>query len=116
MFRNFATALLVLGAQVAHGAKEQLKIGLISDLHLHLRYDQRWGPRTDTGEEGDCMVDGGVLAEDLAPMGRYGCDPPSILIETMLEEFIKSHGKQDVIVLAGDFIGHHTAKVFPDPS
>ena len=85
MFRSFAATLVVLGAQMALAdANEQLKVGLISDLHLHLRYDPRWGPHTDTGKEGDCMVDGGVLAEELAPMGRYGCDPPGILIDTML--------------------------------
>ena len=49
-------------------------------------------------------------------MGRYGCDSPKILIETMLNEFDRTHGKQDVIVLTGDFIGHHTAKKYPDPA
>ena len=91
-----------------------LDIGLLSDLHLHKRYDPWWGPYPD--DEGGCMEHDGTLEDLKAPMGRYSCDSPKILIETMFEEFKHSHGKQDVIILTGDFIAHQTAKVYPDPS
>ena len=42
-------------------------------------------------------------------MGRYGCDSPMILLETMLQEFNRSHGKQDVIIFTGDMASHYTA-------
>lgn len=86
---------------------------MISDLHLNLKYNENYGPRED--KEGDCWVTSGTLTDIKAPMGRYGCDPPGALIETMLDEFIKSHGKQDVIFLTGDQAGHHTAMPVDDP-
>ena len=49
-------------------------------------------------------------------MGRYGCDPPAVLIDTMLDALIKEHGKQDVIFLLGDMSSHHTAMPVDDPS
>ena len=39
-------------------------------------------------------------------MGRYGCDTPAVLIETMLEELDSSHGDLDVIIMTGDYVGH----------
>ncbi len=56
-----------------------LKVGLLSDLHLHLRYDSEFGPKLKS--EGDCMAGSGMPAMDKAPMGRYGCDSPVVLIE-----------------------------------
>ena len=91
-----------------------LDIGVLSDLHLHLRYDPWWGSYDDA--EGGCMKDDGTLQKLKAPMGRYSCDSPMVLIETMLKEFNRKHGKQDVIILTGDFIAHQTAKLYPDPS
>ena len=102
--RFLETSLLIaLGT-----AASALKIGHISDLHLNLRYDPYWGPYMD-GREGDCIVDQGIQTDVKAPMGRYGCDPPMILVETMLDAFVEHHGKQDVIILTGDFNAHHTA-------
>ena len=84
-----------------------LRIGLLSDLHLNMKYDDFMGPRVDA--EGDCWATSGTPTDVQAPMGRYGCDPPASLIETMLDAFNDHHGKQDVIFLTGDFIAHHTA-------
>ena len=56
-----------------------LRIGLLSDLHLNLKYDDFMGPRTDA--EGDCWVTSGIATDIQAPMGRYGCDPPASLIK-----------------------------------
>ena len=106
---NFVLSLLLVASTSA------LKVGHISDLHLHLKYDPYWGPEPD--DEGDCVVNGGTLTDEKAPMGRYGCDVPIVLIETMFEEFNRSHGKQDVIILTGDFNAHHTAMSYPyDPA
>ena len=96
---------------LAAAGASALKVGHLSDLHLHLKYDPFWGP--EIGDEGDCIVGGGTLTDVKAPMGRYGCDAPTILIDTMLDAFIRSHGKQDVIILTGDFSAHHTAMPFP---
>jgi len=58
---------------------EALKVGILSDIHLHLRYDQDYGPRLE--KEGDCFQGAGVPSTERAPMGRYKCDSPTILVE-----------------------------------
>ena len=60
-------------------AVQALKVGLLSDLHLNLRYDPDVGPHLQ--DEGDCFWGSGVPSKEHAPMGRYGCDPPVILLE-----------------------------------
>lgn len=40
-------------------------------------------------------------------MGRYGCDPPVVLLEQMLTRMNEKFGKQDVILLTGDLVAHH---------
>ena len=49
-------------------------------------------------------------------MGRYECDSPAILIETMLKRFNEEYGKQDVIFLTGDLTAHSTAAPIDDPT
>lgn len=109
----FQSSLVAISALASLARQtEALKVGLLSDLHLHLRYDPYWGPYQD--DEGDCMVNGGTKTEIKAPMGRYGCDIPATLLNAMLDEFNRNHGKQDVIILTGDFAAHHTAMAYPD--
>ena len=72
------TPFVLAALMSSFAAAKELKIGLISDLHLHLRYNSQWGPYTNA--EGGCMEDDGTLETLKAPMGRYGCDAPSILI------------------------------------
>lgn len=107
--------VLLLALTMATVSGKELRVGLISDLHLHLRYDAHWGPYDD--HEGGCMKKDGTLEAATAPMGRYGCDSPAILVETMLDELELSHGPDlDVIILTGDSIAHQTAKMYPDPA
>ena len=47
--------------------------------------------------------------KDKAPMGRYGCDSPTVLIEQMLTRMNEKYGKLDVIFLTGDYVAHHIA-------
>ena len=82
-------------------------------MHLNLLYNEHYGPREF--KEGDCWVTSGTHTDILAPMGRYGCDPPKILIDTMLDQFNESYGKQDVIFLTGDLASHHTSMNVDDP-
>ena len=80
-----------------------LNVGIITDVHLHLRYN----PAVSHHDE--CTEGEGEPTYLFAPMGRYQCDCPSILIETMLKRFKEKFGKQDVIFLTGDFNAHHVA-------
>ena len=101
-FRDCSTmALLFAGAT-------SLKVGHLSDLHMHLKYDKHLGPRP-APEEGDCMVGSGVHSDIVAPMGRYGCDPNVTLLENLLYNFNESFGKQDVVFVSGDIVAHHAS-------
>ena len=42
-------------------------------------------------------------------MGRYGCDPPVVLLEQMLTRMNEKFGPQDVILLTGDLAAHHVS-------
>ena len=55
------------------------------------------------------MLGGGEPSIIKGPIGRYGRDSPPILIETMLERINDKFGELDVILVTGDFIGHHIA-------
>ena len=68
-----------------------LKVGLISDMHLNLHYDASLG--TDEKGKGDCVKGSGVFDPIHAPMGRYGCDSPTVMIENMIQAFLKKEGK-----------------------
>lgn len=85
-----------------------LKVGLISDLHLNLHYDASIG--NDENGKGDCIKGSGEPTNEHAPMGRYGCDAPTVLVENMLQAFLKKEGKQDVIFFSGNFAAHHVAE------
>ena len=86
-----AISKAVLGASTRQlNDSENLKIGLISDLHLNLNYNENYGPRLN--DEGDCWTTSGTFTDVKAPMGRYGCDPPAELIDTMLDAFNDYHG------------------------
>ena len=87
---------------------EAFKVGIITDLHLHLRYNQ------SAQHLDECTNGAGDKTAIEAPMGRYQCDCPPILIETMLHRFDEHFGKQDVIFLTGDFAAHHVAMHGPD--
>ena len=97
---------------IAFRATDALKVGHISDLHLEIKYDPSLGKGPDN--KGSCSMNEGFEADTNAPMGRYGCDSPMILLETMLQEFNESHGKQDVIIFTGDMASHYTAMDIDD--
>ena len=87
---SFATKLASI-ALVGFNAVEALKVGLLSDPHLHLRYDADVGPRIHG--EGDCYWGAGEPSHIHAPMGRYGCDPPVILLEQLMNRMHEKYGK-----------------------
>ena len=48
-------------------------------------------------------------------MGRYNCDSPEILIETMIKRMMDRFGEPDIIFLTGDLNAHYTAMVVDSP-
>ena len=94
------------------GASDALKMGMISDMHLNLHYDASVA-HAETGS-GHCVRGHGTPSSIHAPMGRYGCDAPTILIESMLQGFLEKEGKQDVILFTGNFAAHHAGDFPPD--
>jgi hypothetical protein len=109
MLSNLTKTLFAANARrlLDQDDSSSLKIGVLTDLHLNLRYDENYDTVPD--DEGDCWSSSGTLTDIKAPMGRYGCDPPMTLIDTMLDAFKEYHGEQDVIFLTGDLNAHHVA-------
>ena len=106
--KQFFCLKTLSGALLASQTSYALKVGLLSDIHMHLKYDSLTGTRID--EQGDCMEGSGEFTTVRAPMGRYGCDSPAILVEQMLTRLVDRYGKQDVILVTGDFAAHHLNK------
>lgn len=67
-----------------------LKIGLLSDLHINLAYEMKINPGHDSSS--DCIEGSGIPTEIKAPMGRYGCDPPVVMLEQMLTRMNEKFG------------------------
>ena len=96
----FSTSAII-GAALAVNQVSALKIGLVSDLHLNWQYDEMTLTPCTDGQ--------GDHTNLRAPMGRYNCDSPEILIETMFHRLIDKFGQPDIIFLTGDFNSHYTA-------
>jgi hypothetical protein len=45
-------------------------------------------------------------AEQIAPLGRYGCDTPMVLLEKMLSIIRYENPILDVLFIPGDIAGH----------
>ena len=59
--QTFAAAMLA-------GATHALKVGVISDMHINLRYQP-------DGSGDDNCVTGGGKADKYSPLAKYECDP-----------------------------------------
>ena len=71
---GFASVLVAACAQA-----RSIKVGLISDLHLNLAYDQQ------ASEDDNCVSGGlGSISSQNAPIGRINCDPSTTLVTYML--------------------------------
>ena len=105
------TSLRVTACALASllGASDALKIGMISDMHINLHYDP--SVAIDESGDGHCTRGRGIPSTIHAPMGRYGCDSPAALVESMLQGFLAKEGKQDVIFFTGNFAAHHVVKI-----
>ena len=82
----------IVGAILGTGVSS-LKVGLITDVHLHLRYNSL------VSEEGECIDGWGYPTTINAPMGRYQCDCPATLVETMFRRMKEARGRFAVGVL-----------------
>ena len=73
-FKKFELALTLASATA-------LKVGVISDMHTNLSYDQM------ADVQGHCWAVSGPTASEPSPWGRYGCDPSADLVDAMLARF-----------------------------
>jgi hypothetical protein len=100
MQKSFTAALLTATTYA------NLKIGVISDSHFNTAYNPYSSASMCTGTE--------VSEEVVAPLGRYGCDPSSELLDLMYNKFTESFGKVDVILIPGDSAAHKVAASHDD--
>jgi len=97
------SATLVTMALVA--AANAMKIGVLSDMHLDIRYDPV------ASHKDDCRKTNGSSnsSEPYAPLGRFKCDPPQITFEYMVQKLLEQEGSLDLVVVNGDHVGHGIA-------
>ena len=101
---GFATVLVAACAQAG-----SIKVGLISDLHLNLAYDQL------ASEDDNCVSGGSGSSESqTAPIGRINCDPSTTLVTYMLQRFNEAFGEVDVLLVTGDHVAHDIAPDMDD--
>ena len=79
----------------------------LSDIHLNLKYD----PNVIYDKQNRIFCEQNAegtnpLDDEVANLGRYGCDTPIELLERMLQTMRKKNPKLDVLFLPGDMIGH----------
>merc|ERR1719232_2276485 len=77
-----------------------LKVGVISDMHTNLSYDQL------ADVPGHCWAVSGPTASEPSPWARYGCDPSPDLVDAMLRRFKEKFGTPDVLLVTGDNVTH----------
>ena len=86
-----------------------LKVGIISDVHLVKYYNDK-ASIDDFCEEWSTNK---TLIQ--APLGRYGCDSPPVLVEYMFRRYKEAFGEPDLLLFQGDHITHGLAQYLPPP-
>ena len=90
---------MMLALSQAIVIEAELKIAVLSDIHLNPEYDP------DISEVTYCHGDG-LAAKEQAFLGRRGCDSPLTLLKMALEVIKSENPDLDVLLVPGDFIGH----------
>ena len=97
------TKLLLKAASLSCLAETKtINFGVMTDIHMSLHYKEDIASRPSYCVE----ATNAVQSKDIANFGRIGCDPPPLLIETMMKIMATQHADLDVILLLGDFTGH----------
>ncbi len=103
---------VIIGAIQTH----HINIGMFSDVHLQLEYDAAGTPFKPTYcQFFELHRDEGILGElnenQLALLGRLGCDSPISLINHIFKLFKKVNAGEhiDFITLTGDITNHGTS-------
>lgn len=94
--RFLRVELAALATATAYG----YKIGVIADLHTNPNYNP------NISANYDCVQQSGATTDVAAPLGRYGCDSSTALIDIMLKHFRDTFGKPDVLLVLGDHVAH----------
>jgi hypothetical protein len=84
-----------------------LQVGVLSDTHIKEAYDSMVPAKKFCNPENYKGEANPKNAEEDAPFGRYYCDPPAKLIETMFEHYKKTWGNPDIILFTGDHVAHY---------
>ena len=98
----FSSHTLPFAAAMLAGSAHALKVGVISDMHINMRYQP-----DGTGDD-NCATGGGK-ADNYSPLAKYECDPSQQMAEYMVQRFVEAFGDVDVILAPGDAIAHGLA-------
>lgn len=86
------------------------KVLVVNDMHA----DPNYNPTSCAPPPDDAASENGILAmiedEPIAPIGRYGCDPPITLMTTFLDKIKSTDPDVNLIFMPGDFAAHGLSK------
>ena len=115
----FSYGAFLLNNEVQKIQAKDIKLGLISDLHLKIDYDpitsandcSASGKKNKKDDSKFLQKENKLSSDPKALLGRLGCDAPEALIKYMLELFLKQEAGEEVdaILLTGDMVGHGIA-------
>jgi hypothetical protein len=92
-----------------YGYVRSLKIAVMSDIHIQPYYDpdisNLYACNPLDPDHPFDWIRKHMLNDSHAPLGRLFCDPPAVLTESFMKK-IALEEKPDVLIVAGDIIGH----------
>ena len=85
-----------------------LQVGVMSDTHIKKDFNPKVTKKNYCADsyKGKKIPE---TATEVAPLGRYYCDPPASLVEEMFAHYAKVWGNPDVILFTGDHVAHYVA-------
>lgn len=86
-----------------------LQVGVLSDTHIKKGYNPKVGKPNYFCNDVDNEGKENPRTAEVAPLGRYYCDPPPSLVEEMFAHYAKVWGNPDVILFTGDHVAHYVA-------
>jgi Calcineurin-like phosphoesterase len=91
-----------------------LSVLVLTDIHLNPQYDGNFDYTTNcmanpifydfSTQNAQLKIESS--ANGYSSYSKYGCDPSERLISIVLDEAKKRNGNPDIVLVAGDFIGH----------
>ena len=88
------------------GSEDRIKIAIINDVHLDPYYEVNVSSKDSCRGKNPLMSGSNIKDAPSAFLGRWGCDSPMDLVDTITSYIVEKHSDLDVLMMSGDFTGH----------